>query len=165
MQDMVVVILGQYQVIIMKKISFILALMATFGQNVELDTNIYPAKDQNISLLGKLNYSSHPKMDMSIQTADIKFNDMLILGKAFLDSLAIYNELDKISATGALKADCNIKTNFKKLRSSGSIIVKNGGINVEEIQQYASYLGESLSIDDINYGLMYGRSVIAEFLC
>ena len=40
---------------------------------------------------------------------------------------------------------------------------KNGGINVEEIQQYASYLGESLSIDDINYGLMYGRSVIADF--
>ena len=41
---------------------------------------------------------------------------------------------------------------------------KNGGINVEEIQKYASYLGESLSIDDINYGLMYGRSVIADFI-
>ena len=36
-------------------------------------------------------------------------------------------------------------------------------IDVEEIQKYASYMGESLSIDDINYGLMYGRSVIADF--
>ena len=35
--------------------------------------------------------------------------------------------------------------------------------NVEEIQHYASIMGESLSIDDINYGLMYGRSVIADF--
>lgn len=36
-------------------------------------------------------------------------------------------------------------------------------INVEEIRQYASSMGENLSIDDINYGLMYGRSVIADF--
>ena len=39
----------------------------------------------------------------------------------------------------------------------------NNGINVEEIQQYAGLMGEKLSIDDINYGLMYGRSVIADF--
>ena len=39
----------------------------------------------------------------------------------------------------------------------------NNGINVAEIQMYANSMGESLSIDDINYGLMYGRSVIADF--
>ena len=39
----------------------------------------------------------------------------------------------------------------------------NGAINVEEIQRYANSMGESLTIDDINYGLMYGRSVIADF--
>ncbi len=36
-------------------------------------------------------------------------------------------------------------------------------IDVEEIQKYASQMGENLSIDDINYGLMYGRSVIADY--
>ena len=40
---------------------------------------------------------------------------------------------------------------------------KQNTINVAEIQEYASYFGENLSIDDINYGLMYGRSVIADF--
>ena len=39
----------------------------------------------------------------------------------------------------------------------------NNGIDVSEIQMYANSMGESLSIDDINYGLMYGRSVIADF--
>ena len=39
----------------------------------------------------------------------------------------------------------------------------NNGIDVAEIQMYANSMGESLSIDDINYGLMYGRSVIADF--
>ena len=40
---------------------------------------------------------------------------------------------------------------------------RSNGINVEEIQKYANSIGENLSIDDINYGLMYGRSVIADF--
>jgi len=36
-------------------------------------------------------------------------------------------------------------------------------INVDEIKKYAQIMGEELSIDDINYGLMYGRSVIADY--
>ncbi|MBQ8848295.1 MAG: hypothetical protein IJ003_05060 [Candidatus Gastranaerophilales bacterium] len=37
-------------------------------------------------------------------------------------------------------------------------------IDVNDIQKYASQMGENLTIEDINYGLMYGRSVIAEFI-
>lgn len=36
-------------------------------------------------------------------------------------------------------------------------------VDVEDIQKYADYMGEKLTIEDINYGLMYGRSVIADF--
>ena len=36
-------------------------------------------------------------------------------------------------------------------------------IDVEDIQKYAKYMGENLSIDDINYALTYGRSVIADY--
>jgi hypothetical protein len=36
-------------------------------------------------------------------------------------------------------------------------------IDVEDIQKYANYMGENLTIEDINYGLMYGRSVIADY--
>ena len=36
-------------------------------------------------------------------------------------------------------------------------------VDVEDIKKYAKYMGENLSIDDINYGLMYGRSVIADY--
>ena len=120
----------------------------TFGQTIELDTNIYSAENQNITLLGKLNYSSSPKMDMNIRTAEIKFNDMLILAKAFLDSLSIYNELDKITASGLLKADCNVKTNFKKLRSKGSVIVKNGGLSVKGIGKVLANANINLILDN-----------------
>lgn len=36
-------------------------------------------------------------------------------------------------------------------------------VDIADIQKYADCMGEKLSIDDINYGLMYGRSVIADF--
>ncbi len=36
-------------------------------------------------------------------------------------------------------------------------------IDVEDIQKYAKYMGENLTIDDINYGLRYGRSVIMDY--
>lgn len=40
---------------------------------------------------------------------------------------------------------------------------KTNQIDVAEIREYASMVGEELSIEDINYGLMYGRSVIADY--
>jgi hypothetical protein len=36
-------------------------------------------------------------------------------------------------------------------------------VDVEDIQKYAKYMGENLTIDDINYGLRYGRSVITDY--
>ena len=120
----------------------------TFRQNVQLDTNIYSAIGQNISLLGKLKYGKRPRMNMFIKTAEIKFNDILILAKAFLDSLSIYNELDRIIATGSLTADCNIKTNFRKLKSTGSIIVKDGGLSVKNLGKILKNANINLILDN-----------------
>lgn len=120
----------------------------TFGKNVELDTNIYPVKNQNIQLLGKLNYSKHPKMDIDIKTGTIQFNDLVILSRAFLDSLHIKNELAQIKAEGSLKADCHVKTNFKKLRSDGSVIVQNGGVSVRNLGKVLSDTNINLKLDN-----------------
>ena len=120
----------------------------SFGSNIDIDTNIYTAQNQNIQLLGKVNYGHHPKMDMSIKTADIKFNDLIILSKAFMDSLHIYNELAQVKATGALQTDCYIKTNFKKLTSSGSIWVKDGGLSVRNIGNVISKANVNVKLDN-----------------
>ena len=42
---------------------------------------------------------------MNIKTGNIQFNDMLILGKAFLDSLRIPNELAQFKAEGSATAE------------------------------------------------------------
>lgn len=118
-----------------------------FNTNVDLDTNISPKEGQNIALLGKVNYGK-PKMDLDIKINELKFNDLLILGRAFLDSLAIPHELDAFSANGGVNADCHIKTNFKKLKSSGSIVVRDGGVNVRGLGNVISKANINLLLDN-----------------
>ena len=130
-------------------VSYIHAKM--FNHTIDLDTDIYTAPEQNIQFLGKLNYSSRPWLDMNIKTGTIQFNDMLILGKAFLDSLRIPNELGQFKAEGSAVADCYIKTNFKKLKSNGFIKIQNGGLAVRN-------LGQVISAANIN--AMFDNSIL-----
>ena len=120
----------------------------TFNHTADLDTNIYPAQEQNIQLQGKLNYSKHPWINMNIKTGTIQFNDMLILGKAFLDSLRIPNELAQFKAEGFVAADCYIKSNFKKLKSNGFIKVQNGGLSVRNLGQVISGANIKILLDN-----------------
>ncbi len=55
---------------------------------------------------------------------------------------------------------------FEKISDDKNTLTKEpkSDINVEEIQKYANLVGEELSIEDINYGIKYGRSVIAEYI-
>ena len=124
----------------------------TYKHTVDIDSNIYPAREQNIQLLGKMNYSKHPWLDMNIKTAKIQFNDMLILGRAFLDSLRIRNELGQFKAEGSASADCYIKTNFKKLKSNGYIKVENGGLTVRNLGQV---------ISEVNISALLNNNVLA----
>jgi len=50
-----------------------------------------------------------------------------------------------------------------KTTSTPSLLDK---IDVNDVRKYAETVGEfNISDDDIKYGILYGRSVIAEWLC
>lgn len=78
------------------------------------------------------------------------------------------NPVQMINAVNAFKASENVKHNQAPEISDGieindSSILKNQDTN--EIKEFAKILGEdNLSNEDIQYGLTYGRSVIADFM-
>ena len=98
----------------------------TRGKVIEYDSNIYATKDEKIALLGKLKYGKRPNIKTLIQTDKIQFVSLLDLTRGLLDSLSIKNDLKNIKATGYIVADTKFKTNFKKLKSTGSILIKDG---------------------------------------
>ena len=137
----------------------------TYGTDADIDTNLYATKDENINLLGRVNFSKHPGLDMTIKTAQIKFQNLLTLAKAFLDSLQIPNELAQYKAAGSVMADCYIKSDFRKLKSDGYIYVKDGALTVRNLGEVLSKVNIDIVLDNnildiVNSGLYVENSPV-----
>ena len=83
------------------------------------------------------------------------------------------NSVQQFSAINAFKSNKNaVKPETEKqaevsegtkTTSAPSLLSR---INVNEVRECAKTVGEfNITDDDIKYGLLYGRSVIAEWLC
>lgn len=96
------------------------------GNAIEYISDIYAKTDEKINIQGVFYFKKHPKMKTIITSDKIHFANLLDLSKALLDSLNIKNNLAQIKASGYFIADAQIKTNFKKLKSQGSILIKDG---------------------------------------
>lgn len=98
------------------------------GTKATIDTNISATKDEKLSLNGMIDYGNRKKLDLHVKSDKIHFQNLIIVTKAFLDSIQVRNSLDTLQGKGYFEANANIKTNFKKLESNGCIIVKDGAI-------------------------------------
>lgn len=96
------------------------------GKRIGFDSNLYAKNDEKIALLGQFKYGKRPRIKAQILSDKIHFDNLKDLLVALLDSLNIKNDLATIKATGYLVADTTFKTNFKKLKSQGSILIKDG---------------------------------------
>ena len=82
------------------------------------------------------------------------------------------NSVQQFSALNAFKSNQNVQkpeteqTEVSKGVNTTSAKTLLDSIGVNEVRECAKTVGEfNISDDDIKYGLLYGRSVIAEFLC
>ena len=86
------------------------------------------------------------------------------------------NNVQRFSAVNALRSgsvitkpnnkeqDTVIENTSSGTKSAPKSLLER--VDVADIRKFAEYAGEfDITDDDIKYGLMYGRSVIAEWLC
>lgn len=79
------------------------------------------------------------------------------------------NPIQMLNAVNAFRAGEQVQNNNKIPETSDGINLNDNNIlknhDTEEIIKFAQSAGEeSLSTEDIQYGLTYGRSVIADYL-
>lgn len=98
------------------------------GTKSIVDTDISVTKDEKLKLNGMFDYGKHKKLDMEVTSDKIHFQNIIIVTKAFLNSIQVRNSLDTLTGKGYIEANAKIKTNFKKLESNGSIIIKDGTV-------------------------------------
>lgn len=86
------------------------------------------------------------------------------------------NNVQKFTAANAFRTSSHIT---KPENSEADVVIESTSagtksapknildrVDTAEIKKFAEYVGEyDITDDDIKYGLMYGRSVIAEWLC
>lgn len=86
------------------------------------------------------------------------------------------NNVQRFSAVNAFRTSSTVS---KPQEKDGNNIVENTSsgvktapksildkVDIEDIRKCAGYVGENnITDEDIKYGLIYGRSVIAEWLC
>ena len=95
------------------------------GRAANIDTNLYVTPDEHINISGNVDYNK-PAIDLVFSGNKIYFNDLIIFSKALLDSFGINNDLGNLKGQGYILANAKIKTNFKKLKSDGKIIIRDG---------------------------------------
>lgn len=80
-----------------------------------------------------------------------------------INPIQMMNALDAFRATEQIKENSRIPETSDGIDINDSNILKNQ--DTEEIRQFAQIAGEdNLSNEDIQYGLTYGRSVIADYM-
>lgn len=120
-----------------------------FGRHANLDTSFYVTPEERANILGKIDLAK-PSIDLNINSDQIHLNNLIMFAHAFLDSFGIKNDLGNLKGQGYLKADAYIKTNFKKLKSDGKILIRDGSIINSPI---------GLFITNINSDLLFDESV------
>lgn len=79
-----------------------------------------------------------------------------------INSVQAFNALNAFKSPGKTKEN-NLSDFSEGLQINDNNILKNK--DTEEIKQFAKVAGEeNLSDEDIQYGLTYGRSVIADYM-
>lgn len=90
-----------------------------------------------------------------------------------ISSVGQSDNVQRFSAVNALRNSSNLlkpkeaEAQQEEIREASTVAPKGllNRIDVADIRKCAEYVGEfNISDEDIKYGLMYGRSVIAEYL-
>lgn len=121
------------------------------GQTLDIDTNLYVTDIENLSILGQINYSKKPYVDVAVKASKLHFANVLTIVKAYMDTIHIKNGIENMSAGGYLQSDFRVKTNFKTLESQGNFVVREGNI-------YDRNVG--LLFEDINANFLLDNNML-----
>lgn len=117
------------------------------GNKILLDSDLYTAEKEITHIKGDFKTGKKPNIDMSFKS-NTSLKSVTGITKSVAKSFGI-NDLQTLSANGTIDADFNIKSNMKKIESSGYFRIPDGNLSFDDI-----------SINDINSDILFENNVI-----
>ena len=97
------------------------------GDKAKINASLHVNKDSKAVITGILKTGKKKLINLHVISDEIQIEDIFSIVQTVSKSLGIKN-LSDINAKGLLKADFNIKSNFKKIESNGYLKIKDANI-------------------------------------
>ncbi len=103
-------------------------LMLNFqGDRARINSNLYTDAKSKALITGTFNTGRHKSIDLQVSSDKLAIENLISVAKTISKTLG-RKDFDAISANGFLKANFSIKSDFKKIKSSGYLKIKNANV-------------------------------------
>ena len=129
------------------------------GNKIKLYAKLFTAKDEITEFVMNSTTGKNPKIDLNCKS-NAKFKSLIDLADSVAKTFG-RNDLDTISATGGIDADFSIKTDLKKLETSGYLKIPSASLNyklynanIEKIFADIRFANNLIDIKDAGFTVM-----------
>ena len=123
------------------------------GNSVKLYSKLFTSEKETTEIVGNIKTGKSPYIDLNCKS-NAKFQSIIDVVDSIAKSFD-YKDLDTLTATGGIDADFTIKSNFKKLESSGylkipqaSLAYKLYNIAINKISADIDFANNMINIKD-----------------
>ena len=129
------------------------------GNKIKLYAKLFTAKDEITEIVVNSTTGKSPKIDLNCKS-NAKFKSLIDLADSVAKTFG-RNDLDTITATGGIDADFSIKTDLKKLETSGYLKIPSASLNyklynanIEKIFADIQFPNNVIEIKDAGFTVM-----------
>lgn len=126
------------------------------GNKINMISKLYTAETELTEISGDFKTGKKPKIDLTFKS-NAGLNNVFNILDSIAKSFGI-NDLATISATGAIDANFNIKSNLKKVKSSGYFKIPSATVNyalykvmIDQIKADVDFSNNKINIKDVSF--------------
>lgn len=101
--------------------------LAFRGDKTKINSSLHVDENSKVIVCGNFRNGKHRAIDLQVISNQINIKDIILIAKTMSKPFGIKNIQD-INAGGNLKADFKIKSDFKKVESSGYLKIQNANL-------------------------------------
>ena len=119
------------------------------GNNTDMYAKLYTADKELTELIGNFKTGKHPKIDLNCKS-NAQFKSIIDIIDSVAKSFGC-NELDSLTATGGIDADFSVKSDLKKIESSGYLKIPAASL---------AYKLYNIAVNNIKADIDFSNSMI-----
>lgn len=109
-------------------------LKLTFkGNDIDINSNLFVNKSDKFVLKGLFKNGKRQYIDLGVISDKINLADIQSVLVALTDVAGIKTDIDQLNITGSLDSNFNVKSDMKKIQSSGGLKISNASISHSSI--------------------------------